>query len=96
MGSALIKARFENEVPQLLLSQDSQAQNARSVTGRRRERSNIAEFHIDALQPGTEYFYGFSAQPGSSVEAAGRFRTLPEGALRFDLCSLHARGPAPA
>jgi phosphodiesterase/alkaline phosphatase D-like protein len=83
MGSALIKARFENEVPQLLLSQDSHVQNARSVTGRRRERSNIAEFHIDALQPGAEYFYGFSAQPGSSVEAAGRFRTLPEGAASF-------------
>ena len=83
MGSALIKARFEDEVPQLVLSQDSHAQNARSVSGQRRERSNIAEFHIDALQPGTEYFYGFSAQPGSSFEAAGRFRTLPVGAASF-------------
>ena len=81
--SALIKARFEDAVPQLFLSHDSQARNARAVIGRRREQSNIAEFHIDALQPGAEYFYGFSAQPGGSVEAVGRFRTLPEGAVSF-------------
>ena len=82
-GSALIKARFEGEVPQLLLSEDARAQNSRSVAGQRREGSNIAEFSIDALQPGTEYVYGFSAQPGAGGEAEGRFRTLPEGAASF-------------
>jgi len=82
MGSALIKARFENDLPQLLLSRDSLAQNGRSVIGQRKERSNIAEFHIDGLQPGTEYLYGFGAKAGS-VEAAGRFRTFPDGAASF-------------
>src|ERR1700704_1863914 len=81
-GSALIEARFENEVPKLLVSQDPLAQYTRSVIGHRKERSNIAEFHIDGLQPGTEYFYGFSTQAGS-VDPAGRFRTFPDGAASF-------------
>jgi phosphodiesterase/alkaline phosphatase D-like protein len=83
MGSALIKVRFENEMPQLLLSQNSFRPNVRSFIGRRKEWSNIADFHIDGLQPDTEYFYGFSAQAASSIEAAGRLRTFPDGAASF-------------
>jgi alkaline phosphatase D len=84
MRSALIKARFDGEVSQLFLSLDARAWDARSIAGQRIERGDTAEFHIDALQPDTEYIYGFSAQPRSnSVEAAGRFRTLPQGAASF-------------